>query len=483
MSARRSRFLAVALLAALVTAACSSGGSSLPKATGPTAATGTPSPSPTPQLTKLEQAQAHIEHVIFIVQENRSFDHYFGTFPGADGIPMKDGKPSVCIPDPVLGHCVRPYHSTNLVNLGGPHAQRHSRGDVDGGKMDGFVREVVDDSPIECADASERFTGSCQKYLGPQQQPDVMSYHTKAEIPNYWAYAHHYVLQDHLFAPSDSWTLPSHLFLVSAWAASCSDPNDPMSCVSDLDLKHAAEVQKGGGAQVPLYAWTDITWLLNKAGVSWHYYVGNDTCIAPPCTDENGHRTVYQQNPLPGFTDVHETNQLDNVTGHKAYYTAAKDGTLPSVSWVMPYSGVGEHPPYSIAPGQKFVTSIINAAMQGPDWDSTAIFLTWDDWGGFYDHVKPIRVDQNGYGIRVPGLLISPWARSGMIDHQTLSFDAYLKFVEDLFLGGQRLDPKTDGRPDSRPTVREDVKRLGNVLKEFDFSQEPLPALVLDPTP
>ena len=111
--------------------------------------------------------------------------------------------------------------------------------------------------------------------------------------------------------------------------------------------------------------------------------------------------------------------------------------------------------------------------MKSPDWSSTAIFLAWDDWGGFYDHVVPPTVDAQGYGLRVPGLLISPWARHGYIDHQTLSFDAYLKFIEDDFLGGQRLDPKTDGRPDSRTVVRENAKVLGNLLSEFDFSQHP----------
>jgi phospholipase C len=121
--------------------------------------------------------------------------------------------------------------------------------------------------------------------------------------------------------------------------------------------------------------------------------------------------------------------------------------------------------------------------MQGPDWDSTAIFLTWDDWGGFYDHVEPPRVDENGYGMRVPGLLMSPYAKEGYIDHQTLTFDAYLKFIEDRFLGGQRLDPKTDGRPDSRPTVREDVPILGDLRREFDFNQPPRPPLILDPRP
>jgi Phosphoesterase family len=86
--------------------------------------------------------------------------------------------------------------------------------------------------------------------------------------------------------------------------------------------------------------------------------------------------------------------------------------------------------------------------MQGPAWSSTAIFLAWDDWGGFYDHVVPPHVDINGYGLRVPGIVISPYAKQGYIDHQTLSFDAYVKFIEDDFLSGQRIDPQTDGRPD-----------------------------------
>jgi phospholipase C len=121
--------------------------------------------------------------------------------------------------------------------------------------------------------------------------------------------------------------------------------------------------------------------------------------------------------------------------------------------------------------------------MQGPEWNSSAIFVSWDDWGGFYDHVIPPVVDANGYGLRVPGLLISPWAKRGYIDHQTLSFDAYLKLIEDIFLNGQRLDPATDGRPDPRPIVRENVPILGDLLKEFDFSQRPLPPLVLSPNP
>jgi phospholipase C len=126
---------------------------------------------------------------------------------------------------------------------------------------------------------------------------------------------------------------------------------------------------------------------------------------------------------------------------------------------------------------------VVNAAMRGPDWEETAIFITWDDWGGFYDHVRPPRIDVNGYGIRVPGIMISPWARAGSVDSQTLSFDAYLKLIEDLFLESQRLDPDTMSRPDSRPTVREEIPILGNLLREFDFTQEPLPPMILDPRP
>ena len=208
------RLLPSALLGALVlvAAACSQPAARGVPASSPAATSPSGSPSPSGELSRLDRAKAHIEHLIFIVQENRSFDHYFGTYPGADGIPMTaDGEPKVCVPDPVTGRCVPPYHSTNQYADGGPHAQRHSRADVNGGNMDGFIRTAVD-SPIYCPD--HRGDPACASYLGPQGQPDVMSYHTRKEIPNYWAYADHFVLQDRMFAPADSWTLPAHLFLV-----------------------------------------------------------------------------------------------------------------------------------------------------------------------------------------------------------------------------------------------------------------------------
>ena len=149
------------------------------------------------------------------------------------------------------------------------------------------------------------------------------------------------------------------------------------------------------------------------------------------------------------------------------------------MSWIVPSAEVSEHPPSPVSYGQSYVTSLINAVMNSPDWDSTAIFLAWDDWGGFYDHVNPPTVDQTGYGLRVPAIVISPYAKNGYIDHQTLSFDAYDKFIEDDFLNGQRLDPTTDGRPDPRPTVRENVAILGDLTNDFDFNQPPRPPILL----
>ena len=431
----------------------------------------------------VDPALGTLEHLIFIVQENRSFDHYFGTFPGADGLTFRDGRSTNCVPDPLLGHESCMYHETYLTQIGGAHDHPAAVADVNGGRMDGFIRVLPTDNPNKCA--GDRYQPKCRNQIGPDGQPDVMSYHTEKEIPNYWAYAENFVLQDRMFGPTDSWTLPAHLFLVSALSALCADRHDPMSCESNLYLDEPGQMHRYGDP--PIYAWTDITHLLERAGVSWAYYVAPGTCVVKPCDEPEGPAGVTPsgKNPLPGFSTVVRNDQLGNIESYTDYLDAAHAGSLPSVSWIAPGNNVSEHPGSDkpITRGMAHVTKMVNAAMRGPDWGSTAIFLTWDDWGGFYDHVEPPRVDENGYGLRVPGIMISQWAKAGTIDHQTLSFDAYLKLIEDVFLGGQRLDPATDGRPDPRPTVREDVDILGDLADEFDFTQAPLPPLILDPTP
>ena len=416
-----------------------------------------------------------IQHIIVIMQENRSFDTYFGTFPGADGIPMKDGVPTVCANDPKTGQCIKPYHDAADVNRGGPHAAASATLDIDGGQMDGFIKAMSAAKKCATPDAPGCALGT---------SPDVMGYHDDREIPNYWAYARNFVLQDRLFEPNASWSLPQHLFMVSGWSATCSQPGDPMSCVNALDgPRTKLQTNKND------YAWTDLTYLLHKNNVSWAYYLSegqepdceNDAMECQPQSLKLAVPGIW--NPLPAFDTVKADGQLGNIQTLDKFIAAAKAGTLPAVSWIVPENKVSEHPPAAVSLGQAYVTGLVNVIMQSPDWGSTAIFISWDDWGGFYDHVAPPVVDGNGYGLRVPGLVISPYAKSGFIDHQTLSHDAYLKFIEDDFLSGQRIDPKTDGRPDPRPTVRENASQLGDLVNDFDFSQTPRLPLLLPQTP
>ena len=486
-----------------------------------------------------------IRHVVMIVQENRSFDSYFGTYPGADGLPAAHGRFTVCLPNPRWGTCDAPFHDPSLVNGGGSHGQGAATADIDGGRMDGFIRE----SELS-ARGCGGFAGVCSA-LAPS---DVMGYHDAREIPNYWQYAEHFTLDDHMFESNASWSLPAHLFEVSAWSARCLRPADPSSCVNDDEIggyqtqqiagigtvgavasRRVTSFMRGSLRQLracrrpsgsahtsaaptpPLaylallrcrrrtltrlrsqraqltraiatsynYAWTDLTYLLHRNRVSWGYFIssggepdcpGGSTNCSPALA---GARTADIWNPLPSFTDVHQDRQLGDIQSATRFLADARHGTLPAVSWITPDQAHSEHPPASIADGQAYVTDLINAIMRGPDWGSTAIFVVWDDWGGFYDHVRPPRIDANGYGLRVPSLVISPYARRGFIDHQTLSFDAILKFIEDDFLHGQRLDPRTDGRPDPRPDVREAMPGLGDLSTDFDFSQTPLGPLIL----
>jgi len=398
---------------------------------------------------------------------------------------MNNGVPKVCNPDPLTGQCVLPYHNANDVNYGGPHGQYDSEADINGGKMDGFISSQERAINITCSN-DQAHPGSCAAEFA---QLDVMGYHDRREIPNYWAYADNYVLQDHMFESAASWSLPSHLFLVSGWSAKCSS-NDPMSCVDALQGPGRLILDKNGTPnEIPDYAWTDLTYLLHLNNISWAYYL--DEGDQPDCADDamfceaQSQRVTVPEiwNPLPWFETVRQDKQVGNVQALDKYFIAAKTGTLPQVVWVTPNQTVSEHPPALVSTGQAYVTTIVNAAMEGPDWNSTAIFLTWDDWGGFYDHVVPPTVDKNGYGIRIPGIVISPYAKKGYIDHQTLSFDAYLKFIEDDFLGGRRIDPATDARPDPRPDVRENVAILGDIRQDFNFSQEPRPPVILKPYP
>ncbi len=431
-----------------------------------------------------------IQHVIMIMQENRSFDSYFGTYPGANGIPS-----GVCVSDPLHGGCVVPFHDPADVNNGGPHGAHNANTDINGGRMDGFVGQAetatdCNSNPTDpncslCDEASATAAGCI----------DPMGYHDAREIPNYWTYAQNYVLQDNMFESDISWSWPEHLFMVSGWSATCANWSDPMSCFTDLEGPPNPDNTPNPytGPEPISLPWTDITWLMRKAGVSWRYYVfeGGE----PDCEDDEAmtckevhqsYKTLGIWNPLADFTDVKEDAQTGNIQSLTKFYEAVHTtGTcgLPAVSWIAPNSEVSEHPPASVSAGQAYVTTLVNSIMRSPCWDSSAIFLSWDDWGGFYDHVVPPKVDENGYGLRVPGLVISPYAKTGNIDHHLLTHDSYLKFIENDFLEEARLNPKTDERPDSRPDVREEAPGLGDLTEDFDFNQSPRPPLLLPTYP
>jgi phospholipase C len=416
------------------------------------------------------------------MQENHSFDNYFGTFPGADGILDEKGRYRVCVDDPNIGKCVAPFHDPSLENNDMPHGLIDALADISHGKMDGFIAE------------DEQYQSACLEPNNPECESfvaNVMAWYDARDIPNYWKLAKDYVLQDHLFAPTYSWSLVAHLFLVSEWSALCKHHNDPESCVNDNNMPDLPPDTVGSSGVPPIYAWTDLTYLMHKYHVTWGYFVQSGS--EPDCEDDGMNCPAVAQtsntpgiwNPLPWFDTVKRDNQLRNIQPDTTFFAEAKKGTLPHVSIIVPSRENSEHPPFDIQKGQAYVTSIVNAVMASPNWSSSAIFVAWDDWGGYYDHALPPRVDQNGYGMRVPGIVISPYAKRGYIDHQVLSFDAYAKFIEDIFMHGARLNPKTDGRADPRPTVREDVKLLGDLSTEFDFAQTPRKAelLPLHPAP
>jgi phospholipase C len=148
----------------------------------------------------------------------------------------------------------------------------------------------------------------------------------------------------------------------------------------------------------------------------------------------------------------HHVFPVDNLTAD------IEDGRLPPVTWVTPRFALSEHPEYNLCHGENWSTEVIDEIMRSPMWKDTAIFLTWDDWGGFYDHVPPPQVDAFGFGIRVPLLVISPYAKRGFIDHRDAEFSSVLRFIENNW---------------SLPQLTERDRAADDLSEAFDFSQRP----------
>ncbi len=449
-----------------------------------------------------------IKHVIIIMQENRSFDSYFGTFPGANGFPS-----GLCVPlhpnRPADG-CVAPFHDPHQNNAGGPHDVFNAQSDLGDGittwHLDAFVHQQTLSRPTAstCGTLSPLH---CAELFDGVNRHDVMGFQNEEDIPNYWRYAKNFVLQDRLFEPVRSWSRPAHLYLTSEWNALCRDKTNVATCKT-TPFADESPSSFGEGSPGENYPWVSLFELLDRHKVSWKYYLAagaepdceDDALTCDPQPQRPGVPGIW--NPAPSFSYIKAKGKAylaEHNPDAEQFLADLKNGTLPAVSWIIPNNEVSEHPPSGFTEGMDHVTAMVNAVMQSPYWDSTVIYITWDDWGGFYDHVAPPTVDRStnsrypvqGYGLRVPGIMISPWARAGMIDHATLSFDSYATLIEDLFMDGARLNPAKMGEPDSRPTIRDALtqvtypdghtEKIGKLTGEFDFNQTPNKPLILSP--
>lgn len=347
------------------------------------------------------EAATPIQHLVVLLQENHTFDNYFGTFPGADGTPA-----GTCVPVepsvPSSTECVAPFHigSNDVASGDLDHTAATHRKQFNGGKMDGFVSAL-----------NER----------RQDGRRAMGFYDERDLPYYWYLARNYVLFDRFFSSATDGSAKNHMYSVAASALAA-----PSSIPGNATVTRSAVDQNA----------PTIFDRLEEKGISWKFYVQN---YEPKLT----YRTVSQYSgdrasqvlwaPLLNLDRFIDNPKLSShIVDLSEYYADLENGTLPAVSYIAP-SGASEHPPGSINSGARAVRTLINALSRSSAWPSSAFVLTYDDWGGWYDHVAPPQVDADGYGFRVPALLISPFSRQGVIDHTQLDFTSILRFIEDNY--------------------------------------------------
>jgi len=407
-----------------------------------------------------------IQHIVFIIKENRSFDQYFGTFPGADGATTGKTSSGQTV---TLGHtpdktCV------NDVCYDPGHLWQDAHTAVDGGKMDQF--DLEKHGSVVLPD------GSFLPYSQMQQ----------SDIPNYWAYAQHFTLADHMFSSLEGPSMPNHLYTVAAGVTGVfklsnetlsvinvpvdtSNPNNH-SWGCDADDTTSVDVMDSSGritgdtdgpaAQFPCLDLNTIVDSLQTANISWRYYAPGGSGVTTAAQAPNG----YQWEILDAVNHIRNGTlwAAPYIVADTQFATDAANGSLPAVSWLIT-GDASEHPAMSTCLGENWTVEQINAVMNGPDWNSTAIFLTWDDYGGFYDHVPPPGIDQFGLGPRVPLLIISPYAKAGYVSKSEYELSSLLAFLEKRF----QISPLTTR--DANANDMED---------SFDFTQTPLAPFLLN---
>lgn len=376
----------------------------------------------------------NIQHIVFIIKENRSFDNYFGTFPGADGATTGKISTGEVIP---LGQT--PDRT--------PHDLCHSffcaTQSIDGGNMDRF--DMVYQGNVN---------GTMLPYTQLREQ----------DIPNYFALAKQFVLADRMFSSLEGASFPNHLYTIAGDSGGAvQNPADPLNpnnsgivtwgCDSD-SVTTVLMVDDDGdvSTKFPCFDIPTLGDRLEAAGISWKSYA--------PGAGQPG----YMWSTYDAIDHIRNTSLwAEHVVPDTQFATDALNGNLPAVSWVVTGTA-SEHPNASSCVGENWTVTQLNAIMHGPDWASTAVFITWDDFGGFYDHVPPPILDQYGLGPRVPLLIISPYAKSGYISHTQYEFSSVLRLIEERY-SLQSLSTRDAGASD--------------MLDSFDFSQKPQPPFVL----
>jgi len=388
-----------------------------------------PERSPVPDVDEREfRTRWPIKHVVFLIKENRSFDHMFGLFPGVNSVTTgtDGGEPRPLTPAP------------DRLEKDLPHCYDCALRAWNEGKMDGFE----------------------------QGYPGAYTVIPPEAMPNYRRWAQEFVLADNFFASAQGSSFPNHLFTIAATSAGTHDnPEQDRDALRD---RHVATglwkgwgcdsvedtfvlVSDSEGREVKVPPCFDLRTegdLLSEAGITWAYYAATDR--------QNGYvwsayNAVRRYRHDPGLWS-RRVFPVDDLIGD------IRAGRLPAVTWITPRFELSEHPEYSFCHGENWTTEVVNALMRAPTWEETAIFITWDDYGGFYDHVPPPQVDDFGFGIRVPLLVISPYAKQGFVDSNLGEFSSVLRFIEDNWGLGRLTHRDRDAF---------------NLSYDFDFSQEP----------
>jgi phospholipase C len=378
-----------------------------------------------------------IQHIIIIYKENHSFDNYFGTFPGANGIPHGTCMPMLIpyintyLPKAKEPQCVRPFISTNpIVAPDLPHYSNNYAADIDGGKMDGFML------------GEGQWHNSSFSYRNA-----TMSTYNDQTIPYYWQLARNYVLADNWFSSVPSWSLPNHWHRIAASHPAGSDGLHFGS--TPKERQQHVQTYLAQANKIPT-----IADRLVNASITWKHYDfavklgGYQEAIDKSSGSAWGRTT----DPLESKASTYTRYYYKHFAPTDQIFSDIRNGTLPQVSWVISQDVYSEHPGWNIVPGMQWSKSLIDAIMNSPYWYNTVIILTWDEFGGFYDHVLPPR----GYGFRVPALIISPYVKHGFIDHTFYSIESTLKFIEWRF--------------GLTPLNQRDAS-ANNLLNAFDFGQ------------